>query len=274
MRSRKNPMLVSFEELPKSERWNACIKALQTEYTLTLKDMCKILKCSRSWAVKYLKPHLHYIYLSNGAGQSANYLRAANMVLDRSMSESTWYSQNEFLFFVKEHISDIKRQTINIPIEILIEKTKMKKFKRNFIPYKEVVQRFRENGNIDEYKELLEKRDSIVEECATKKGLQLWNDMPSKYKRTDTPAIPCTLENIDITKLLSVHDLKDYGDSDEEIYRDIFIHGYYKVILEIPDVDGVASKKVYYLPSNDIFDEENTLEMVLVKYSNYVLIRK
>ncbi len=73
---------------------------------------------------------------------------------------------------------------------------------------------------------------------------------------------------------MSVHDLKGYGDSDEEIYRDIFIHGYYRVVLEIPDAYGVISKKVYYLPSNDIFDEENTLEMVLVKYSNYVLIRK
>ncbi len=270
MRTRENPMLVSFEELPKSERWSACVCALKDEYTITLKDMCKILKCSRAWATRFLKPYLHYIYLSNGAGRSANYLRAANMVLDRSASESTWYSKKEFIQFIKDHITDVTRQTISIPVEMLISSSKLDSFKKSFIPYSEIIQRFRENKDAREYGELLEKREAAIKDCATKKGRLLWDDMPSKYKRSDSPFVACKLKDFDITKLMSVHDLKGYGDSDEEIYRDIFIHGYYRVVLEIPDVYGVISKKVYYLPPNDMFDEEHTMEMVLVKYSNYV----
>ena len=92
-----NPMLKDFKEDEKENKWGECIKALDKEYTLTLKDMCKILKCSRSWATKYLKPHLHYIYIGNGAGKGANYLYMAKMALGReNMNETTWYSKCEF----------------------------------------------------------------------------------------------------------------------------------------------------------------------------------
>ena len=270
MRTINNPMLVSFDELPVEKRWAACLDALENKYTLTFKDMCRILKCNRSWASKYLKPHIHYIYVSNGAGKRANYLRAANIILDRKMTETTWYSKTEFVDFIRQHLTDVTRQTINIPIEELIREDKINEFKDKFITYQEMVKMFEKNFDEKEYLKVLEERNKIIRECATERGLKMWLDAPTPYKRTESCAVQCSLDDIDIYQLMAVHDLKDYGDSDEEIYRDLFRRGCYRLVLKIPDENGVISEKIYYLEDNHISEQKKSMEMVLVKYYNYV----
>lgn len=258
MRTKENPLLVSFDN------WHDCVHAMQTEYTLTFKDLCKRLKCSRSWAVRYLKPHLHYIYLSNGSGQSPNYVRAANRSLDRNETASTWYSETEFNELIKNYIVSATRQTINIPIEYLVDRDKVNLFYANFVS----LERLNSTKNINEYYELIDRRNAVMKHCATDIGLQIWEDEPSPYKRSETPAIKVTPNEINTKQLLAVHDLKDYGDSDEEIYRILFKQGAIRLVLELPDSDGVISQKIYY--QKDPLKITDTIEWVLVKYQNYL----
>lgn len=262
MRNRQNPMLVTFDK--EEEKWNKCLVALNTEYDLTIKEMCNILKCSRSWANKYLKPHLHYIYISNGSGKSPDYLQIASSELEKQMTETTWYSRKEFEALIKNHITSITRQTKKIPIEKLIKPKYINDFKNEF-PKIETLKELINNGDIKNYMKLVKLRDEVINKYGTEIGKKMWKDKPSEYCRTKTTTILCDLNpnDIDLNKLQAVHDLKNYGDTDEEIYRLLFKKGTYRLVLELPDIDGEVSQKVYYLEENDNLI---TQEEVLVKY--------
>ena len=57
--------------IPQQEKFyhfSELINAAKYQYTLSFKDACKALKCSRSWAQKYIRPHVPTIYLTNGKG--------------------------------------------------------------------------------------------------------------------------------------------------------------------------------------------------------------
>ena len=271
MRNKENPLLISFSEYPEEERFNACIKALEEEYTLSFKDICKTLKCSRSWATKYLKPHLHYIFISNGAGRTANYVLLVNSKLNRTNTETTWYSKTEFECFIKNHITEITKQTEVIPIELLIKKNQIKEFQESFLSKERLRETIIRANSDKEIEQLLKKRNEIFKKYASPEGLKIWQDLPTQYKRTDTPSIKCSLKEINIYNLQAVHDLKEYGDTDESVYRNIFISGMYKIIVEIPDEKGNISKKIFYLP-----DEKNnqnlihSIEPIFIKYK-YVI---
>lgn len=47
--------------IPQQQKFNDfsdLIDAAATQYTLSFKDACKALKCSRSWAQKYIRPNV------------------------------------------------------------------------------------------------------------------------------------------------------------------------------------------------------------------------
>ena len=265
-----NPMLVNFEQ------WEDCVNALDEEYTLTLKDMCKILKCSRAWATRYLKPHLHYIYVGNGAGKSANYLLKAKAMLGRSdMNETTWYSKKEFEELIKNNLGQCTRQTILVPIEKLIDVDKLAFFLKTFTPLDAIIEEFKKNENIEWLNHTINEHDQIIEQNIDARFKDAYKDLPSCYKRTLSPVIPIQkdFKEFDLHNLIAVHDIKEYGDCDETIYRKIFLKGCVRTVLRLPDQNGEISEKVYYVDLKDEFDEYNdSVEKILVKYSNYVSV--
>lgn len=265
MSRKENPMLITFSELPAEERWKACVNALEFEYTLTFKDICKTLKCSRSWANRYVKPHLHYIYLANGSGKSANFLMAASKILKKKMTETTWYSKEEFETLIRKYIKSVTRQTILVPIEKMIKSEHLNEFLKDFVS-KEEVNKALECGDEKEYKRLMVLRNLSIEKYGTSIGKTMWQDAPSPYKRKGTPSIHTNIDvtTIDLETLQAVHDLKDYGDTDEEIYRDLFSNAYHKILIELPDADGVLSQKIFYWQEKN--DISTTIETILVKY--------
>lgn len=56
-----NQMLVTFDEY--EDKWQACLNALESDYTLSFRSACKILKCDRSW-VQNTFVHMYIIYIS------------------------------------------------------------------------------------------------------------------------------------------------------------------------------------------------------------------
>lgn len=268
-------MLVSFKQIPEEQRWNACICALAHEYTITIRDICQKLKCSRSWAARYLKPYLHYIYVSNGAGRKVNFLRVASITLNKVMTETTWYSEREFNNLVMSHITSVTRRTIRIPIELLISKNKMQYFLQNYKTNSEIYSEADKEQEKYKYVEReLDKRETLIIKCLSKKGRIIFNNLPSKYKRTNSPEVDYEFDVLDIDEFVSVHDIKTYGDTDEDIYRNLFEVGYCKVVLRIADENGNYSEKKYYIKPQDTFDIKNSVDSILINYSDYLnLIR-
>ena len=87
-----NRMLVTFDEY--EDKWQACLNALESDYTLSFRSACKILKCDRSWVQKYIRPHVHYIYLSTGAGRkTTSYTKLASKAINKELTESIWFNE-------------------------------------------------------------------------------------------------------------------------------------------------------------------------------------
>lgn len=63
------------------------------------------------------------------------------------------------------------------------------------------------------------------------------------------------------------------------IYRQIFDHGYYKLILKIPDPYGVLSEKNYYLDPQKLdsqlysFQIKHLLKILTVSYDEWVKLQ-
>ena len=90
-----NQMLVTFDEY--EDKWQACLNALESDYTLSFRSACKILKCDRSWVQKYIRPHVHYIYLSTGAGRkTTSYTKLASKAINKELTESIWFNTKEY----------------------------------------------------------------------------------------------------------------------------------------------------------------------------------
>ncbi len=285
MRSKSNPMLISFEEYPPDKRWEKCLGLLIYEYTLTIKDICQILKCSRAYFDRYIKPFLHYIYISNGAGNSPNFLFWANYKLEelrieRYLTATTYFSRDEFENYMKSHIIDVTRQTIRVPIEKIVRQGQIDEFVEAFRDYtsdainmslQDALSKGMKPSKIrNSRKELESKRHEIIARYLSSNGLDIYTNLPSKYKRNKTERVNCitklNIETLNLGNLLSVHALKDYGDAEEEIYRKIFTSGYYRILFSFSDEKGNISEKVYYLPPDNDKVLPTQLEHILIAY--------
>ncbi len=293
MRSIENPMLINFESTDPDFRWQECLTLIEEEYNYSIKDMCKDLKCSRTWFNTYVKPYLHYIYLSNGKAsfrkddtplrpnfvKMANYELAQRGNINISISSSNLYSKEEFNKLIIEHIKDTTRQTIKVPIELLIKQDKLDEFSNKFENYtwktrekkiEELINNRSKDSEITKYKkEWIIKRDELLNKYLSEKGLAIMLNHPSEFERGKTKAYKVKLKKKDliIDKFMAIHDLKDYGDTDEEIYRDLFKKGCVRLVVELPDQNGKVSEKVYYIDvDEDIKEVKSSLELELIEY--------
>lgn len=255
------PTLVSFEELPKESRWEACLEALNSEYTLPFRKACRILKCSRDWISKYIKPNCHYIYLTNRFGRRANYYAIAQRRLGLEEKDSVWFNEDEFKNMIMSSITSCTRQTISIPVEFFIRPNQLERFRIEYVEAR------------DGKESQLEKMEEAVEKYATDIGWNLWKTMASPYARGKSPVISVTVPSFELESMMAVHDLKNYGDTDEMIYRDLFRMGAIRIEISIPDKDGCISRKIFYLEPDDDVNLNNTVEPILINYSDYIVYK-
>ena len=77
------------------------------------------------------------------------------------------------------------------------------------------------------------------------------NRLLATSKRSIVSNVPV---NVDIRNVfrewVAPHELKDYGDTDELVYRMLFANSYIKIVLHVPDVDGVLGEKIFYVHNN------------------------
>lgn len=274
-----NDMAIRFDNIPEDRRWDVCLQKLSTgtEYTLSIRDVCKFLKCDRNWIQRYVRPYIHYIYLSNGfSGISrANFVEIAALALQKPIKESVWLNAYEFEQLIRQSLCNCSRQTINVPLELLLDESKIQFYHNQYRELEEQKISYFQSRNYLQISKIKKKQKHLLESCLSDSiGKQIYSVLPSASKRTNTEAIPCELPpTLELSEMIAAHDLKGYGDSDEEIYRRIFNMGCYRVELQIPDKDGVFSNKVYYI--QDPVEEEklkypNSIGNILIGYREYI----
>lgn len=258
-------MLVNYKNVDPDKRWDACLHDLDLIYTTSIRDACKTLKTHRNWVQKYVRPHVHYIYLSNGAGKSANYVRAAASCLHKEIRDSVWLHTQEFEDLIRKGISSCTRQTINIPMEWLIEADKLLEFQKK---YRELYQKMQKEPLISFL--IAEEMKQLVIKNAHPVGKTVYKNAPSIYKRSAVSPVKCKVPIFSLTELQAVHDIKDYGDADEDIYRMLFQGGCYRLVLTLPDETGSTSEKIFYIsPKDKLQHREDSVGNVLIRYEDY-----
>ena len=251
--SRKQTLDVTFEN------WNDLICALETDYTISLKDVCMQLKSSRTWINQFVRPNVPALYIgSNNRGDSrkgVNWVELARIKLNNEMTESIWFHREEFSKFLDNCTYSVTKQTKSVPVIYLMTETNQKQYlqKRNDLQSQiETETSIRQKINL-----LQEQKNCYLDYVKKDKATEnLLKNAKSFTKRSEVEPVPVDLKYTDIKAdcWYAVHDLKEYGDIDELIYRKFFTDGYIRIELHFPDKDGVIGKKIFYTKDIEYLD--------------------
>lgn len=236
--------------------WQNLIEATKTKYTLTFKDACKSLKCSRSWMNKNIRPHVPCVYLSSG--KTTDGKRGVNWALKATgKPDAVRFDEKAFDDFVRSSVVSCQKRSKLLHRSSFVDKDKL--FDYRLYCGRQFLQK-RLTG--DEWFDFIDDKTDIMPLCKaevfeTKRTL-------AKWMTVDIPPTP-------IKEWHAVHDELEYGDAEETIYRHYFHQGKIKVELSF----GEKSKKVYYVddpypttPAPQTKKEKQQLFQMLLYYSD------
>lgn len=232
--------------------WEELLLALRTEYTLSFRDVCRIFKASRVWVNNYIKPYVRTIYLNNNRRGDMqvgkNWVRLAALELQKPMTENVWFHEEDLYRFVKDNIYSVTKRTKSVPVVSLMDKVKQSQYMEEFKNYDEKLEN---EKNFFKRAELLQKKNLCCWDYFGKAERELYKKQQSVTSRTKAEFLSYTLE-MNIKDLceqwVAPHDVKDYGDTDEEVYRKFFRYGYVRIELRFSKEEDKCGKKIYYLP--------------------------
>lgn len=259
---------ISMENQKQFETWHELLKALETEYTTSFKDVCKIFKASRAWVTKYIKPRIRSIYINNNRRGDiqcgVNWTKIASKALNKSITESTWFHTDELLNFIENTcVYSITKQTKSVPVTYLMDEIHKKE-------YLEMIDQL--NNSIANANNLITKSNLIrksemcyLDYIKDTKAQTLCKKQQDIVKRTLAEPVEVNLNIRNIyTEWVAPHEKKDYGDTDESVYRFFFKNGYVRIELHIPDVNGEVGKKIFYIPDTEYLEDSRAGERRLI----------
>ena len=257
--------------LPNKDKrtWNETLLLLKTTHTISIRDICQQLKCSRSWVAKYIIPHIDKLYLDTGYRgdkvSTISWTRIAAIMLndEKYLNNSLWCHEEQYDCLIRMHTTSITKQTKRIPIELLV-KDKQQFAKQYNLIIKKIKQKEEElyynryNTKIIQEIGANRKLLKIIEEehLSDIGKVILDTGKTTITKRSSTVPVDVLLPETPISEWRALHDDKDYGDTDESVLREYFREGYIRVEIHLPatieDIqiqqkDIKYSKKIYYI---------------------------
>lgn len=233
----------------KFNTWEHLLQALEDEYTISLKDVCKMLKVSRNWVNEYIRPYVKAIYISNGYGAGkTDWVKIASIELNKPFTESLWFHEKDFYSYVYKNISSVTKQVKKVPKVYFMTDENRKEY---LDEYAQIQKNIEMENNIKKKLQMIKTlgncdRKYIKDDIDIKKMIQ---DKAIHTKRNDTCRISVPMPDIAISEWQAVHDIKEYGDIDETIYRKLFMEGYIRIELKFPDKTNTnIGNRIYYVP--------------------------
>lgn len=271
----------------KNLEWQTTLDALSTTHTLSVRMICNMLKASRSWVNDHVTYRIEEdkIYLPCGRGNTLNkknWIIIAAKTLNRpSMTEANWFNRSKFMELIGKSISSVSRQTIKVPVEVFVkDKDELRsKYNEYEKAMSDVQQRFFEEKSdklLTKYNEYLFKQQSLWREMVDEDLAEILGegDCTSKgrSKVERTPVEKDVLPYIE--EWVSPHDIKGYGDTDEEIFRNFFAEGYYRIELELISKKGKPCRKVFYLKDDNMMKHAYVDQYIAFDYSIWKILEK
>lgn len=236
MRTTKKHLLQEYD-------WDRIPQLIQDEYSMTIRECCQLLKVSRTWVSRFIRPYCRYIYIAPKMAAVLNYTGVIDCM------DSVWMNKEDVYDVVLSSISSVTRQTIVYSGCQLLPSG----MKRGYLSaYERVCEQLKKKastGNLlDASLIKKEQRDvlfSYLSERQIKLLQEAWRTVDVTH-RSITPHTPVILPCKEISNWNSVHDMKTYGDNDEMIYRGLYKSGAIKIVVSVVGEDSCAGEKVYY----------------------------
>lgn len=227
--------------------WGELKESLTSTYDLSLTEACKLLKASRSWVNKYIRPLVPAVYISNGRGEKGvDYAFLMSLELGGEFKDLIWLDREAFYQLIERSVV-CTAQTKVLPIVKLIPPDLVDEYKKECASITEAIKEVVEDGK--DPSGLIEARNKLVVSCV--KGNEekaLLNSRVFPDRRGGVEAVPVLTPSA--TNLVhywtTVSERKGYGGIDEVIYRDLFKKGAHRAELRITTPTGETSKKIYY----------------------------
>ena len=232
-----------------------------------------MLKCSRTWVQKYIRPNVPSIYLSNGKGTGKpNYAKIVSGLTRENeySNESIYFDRDAFNSFVKGSITSCKKRSKKIYKSCFVDKTRLVEY------YCKALELY--NKLLDEQLLGEQSDKKVIEDLSTRISNLYLEYAESNYvstiiqpaivyanKRTSADFVDVKIPNVSINKWQAVHDLMDYGDIEETIYRQLFRDGCIRIEIRLPDCNGEIKDKgkVYYIEDPEpVFPAEINSDML------------
>lgn len=273
----------------KKRTFEEVIALLDSEYTISIKKGCMMLKCSRSWFNKYVKPYCDFIYLNNGIRgderEKVNWVYIASQQLEReNMTECVWLNDNDVYNVIQRSILSITRQTIQIPVDYLLKNHKA--FYKEYETYSEKIEQLRKTYSETNEKKYLSviadlriEQDKTVEKYLSDTGESILKHRVKVTERSKAKPVEVKLEETNIAEWVAPHDVKEYGDTDEMVYRRFFREGYIKIECQfVAKETGEIGKKTYYVKDQEPLQARHKMPAGIIKtitipYSEWLKIR-
>ena len=242
------------QNTPVERTWTETLEALKHDYTLSIRDVCRLLKASRQWVNRYIRPHVDTIYLNSGKRGDyrigRNWVEMAARALEREdMTESTWFHKRALYELLERCTVSVTKQTKYIPVLWLMEPSDRDAYIRERDDLKKLLAATMSEA---EAIRLAKELEALPEKFLDKDSLELTDNHcriteRGKVERVVGPYPGCFAPE----SWQAGHDMKDYGDTDEDVYRKLFREGQIRIEVCIPDKDGVIGKKIYYVQDPD-----------------------
>ena len=243
------------------ETWNELITALRNRYTLPFSETCEILKASRSWVNKYIRPHVPAVYISsgivNGHQRGASWTRLASKQLGKEITDQIWLDREEFEKFIRESIVSCTAQTKYVPYALLIPPVKRDQFRTEYCRITDELNDAMMNMQHSEVSKLQEALVKLINTSITGDVEQdMLKSRLDPSRRGGVDAWPVAVPVTPLSEWKAVHDLRGYSGVDEIIYRRLFTEGAIRIEIQVPALTGELSKKVYYISDPDPITDE------------------
>lgn len=274
------------KEMKSRMSWEELLLALKTEYTLSIRDVCCLFKASRLWVSTYVKPHIKTIYVNNNRRGDyqigTNWVQIAAMELERPIVDSVWFHTEDLFNFIKNNIVSVTKQTKFVPVTMLMDNEEKTRYLEKI---SKIDVKLKKEKNYSRRADLIHERNLCFYNFLGDEEQDLCKKQQSVTSRTKIEPVSYSLQIDDIDNLkkicdewLAPHDIKNYGDTDEEVYRRFFRYGYVRIELRFPDVEGENyGKKIYYLPDPHYIREDDKVKgiprLILgeMDWQNYVI---
>ena len=208
-------------------------QAISQEYTITIRDACEILYVRRPWVHQFIRPFVQCVYV------------LPKQAKELGVSENIFFNTKDFKKRILDNIS-FSRRTIQLPVELFLKPEKQESVVEEYDQLCAELDNIRSQSDPDHYAIHNIKRSilSLIHENLLNPEEASFISVNEK-KRVSYNLLPCEFQ-LDILTMRTIASFMKVGDSTEIISRWLFLKGAVRCELNLPDKNGLISKKVYY----------------------------